>query len=134
MSAAMDTWQTLATQHLILSCMLSSITSSKLQYNREEKLILLSWLHHCNVDRLIALFQASHPNLHITPLEDPIGTWTIVPGSTDTTQTPLKPFTSNTGGTFWTSDSAWSLSPFGYSYPEIQDVYISKIRYLTINR
>ncbi|TVY48584.1 Polyphenol oxidase [Lachnellula occidentalis] len=78
------------------------------------------WLHHTNVDRLIALWQAANPTKFLTPLQDP-GTFTILPKSIDTVTTSLTPFTSNNIGTLHTSTSARYLSYFDYSYPEIED-------------
>ncbi|TVY55332.1 Polyphenol oxidase 1 [Lachnellula cervina] len=78
------------------------------------------WLHHTNVDRLSALWQAANPNKYVTPMTDP-GTFTIVPKSIDTVSTSLTPFTSNNIGTAHTSISARYLSYFDYSYPEIED-------------
>lgn len=79
-----------------------------------------SWLHHANVDRVFAMYQAINPSLYITPLADYYGTYTIVPGSIDTASTSLKPF-AITSSTFYTSDTCKSMSQFGYSYPEIMD-------------
>jgi tyrosinase len=83
--------------------------------------IMKSWLHHANVDRIIAIYQAMNPSSFLTPLEDYDGTFTIAPDSTDTLTTPLEPFSINTQGTFWTSAKSQNLSAFGYTYPEIQD-------------
>lgn len=79
------------------------------------------FLHHVNVDRLTALWQAMYPNSYLTPYVDKYGTYAIVPGSTDSLTTPLEPFSSNTQGTMYTSSTAQHMSTFGYSYPEIQD-------------
>ena len=83
----------------------------------------LSWLHHCNVDRIFALWQATHPNAYIPSqgVQDTYGTYTIAPGSTDYSSTGLTPFTSTAAGDFWNSESARNLSVWGYTYPEIND-------------
>ena len=62
-----------------------------------------------------------NPDSWVEPAQDTVGTFTIAPGSYDTAQTSLGPFTSTTHGQFYTSTSSRSLSAFGYSYPEIQD-------------
>jgi tyrosinase len=49
------------------------------------------------------------------------GTFTIPPGNQDTMNTLLEPFSPNGRGQFYTSSSAWKMSTFGYTYPEIQD-------------
>ncbi|PQE12584.1 hypothetical protein CJF30_00002479 [Rutstroemia sp. NJR-2017a BBW] len=79
-----------------------------------------SWLHHANVDRITALYQAMYPDRYISPMSDQYGTYTIIPNTIDTQFTSLKPFASSSL-TFHTSNSARSLSAFGYSYPEISD-------------
>ncbi|PQE08166.1 hypothetical protein CJF31_00008268 [Rutstroemia sp. NJR-2017a BVV2] len=78
------------------------------------------WLHHANVDRITALYQAMYPGKYISAMADAYGTYTIPPNTIDTQLSPLKPFAISST-TFHTSTSARSLSAFGYSYPEITD-------------
>src|SRR5450756_1550021 len=80
-----------------------------------------SWLHHANVDRIFALWQAVFPNQYLTPMSEGPGTFALAPGTLDTQYTPLEPFSSNGRGQFYTSASSWKTSTFGYTYPEIQD-------------
>jgi tyrosinase len=82
-----------------------------------------SWLHHVNVDRLTALYQAMHPDSYLTPFPDHYGSYTLPGGGdhNDTLSTPLEPFSTDTEGHFYTSSMVQSLKEFGYSYPEIQD-------------
>lgn len=82
-----------------------------------------SWLHHVNVDRLMALYQAVHPDTYLTPFPDQYGSYTLPGGgnNNDTLSTPLQPFSSDTQGHFYTSSMVQSLKSFGYSYPEIRD-------------
>jgi tyrosinase len=82
---------------------------------------LRSWLHHTNVDRLTAIYQAIHPGSYLTPSPENSGTFTIVPGPNSTLSTPLAPFSLDKQGDFYTSATSQSLSTFGYTYPEIQD-------------
>ncbi|KAF2133032.1 tyrosinase [Dothidotthia symphoricarpi CBS 119687] len=80
----------------------------------------LFWLHHANVDRLFALYQAQDPTRYLTPqnifdsgnvfLEDN----TVVDGTT-----PLLPFRRN-ATSFWTTNDARNTAIFGYAYPETQ--------------
>ncbi|KAM3066915.1 hypothetical protein ACMFMF_009966 [Clarireedia jacksonii] len=78
------------------------------------------WLHHANVDRITALYQAINPSNYITSMADAYGTYTIPPNTLDTQLSPLKPFAISST-TFHTSTSSRALSAFGYSYPEITD-------------
>ncbi|RDL42060.1 uncharacterized protein BP5553_02039 [Venustampulla echinocandica] len=78
------------------------------------------WLHHTNVDRLFAMWQAINPNSSMTPLSEP-GTYAILRNSIDTVDTPLPPFTYNTQGNTYTSASSSNTRTFGYTYPEVED-------------
>ncbi|TAQ87719.1 hypothetical protein B7494_g3943 [Chlorociboria aeruginascens] len=79
------------------------------------------WLHHANVDRQIALWQAIYWDTFLLPEVDQVGTFTVPVGTTDKVNSPLTPFYTADGTTPWTSASSRYLSAFGYSYPEIQD-------------
>ncbi len=80
----------------------------------------LFWLHHTNVDRLLAIWQAIYPNSWIEPSQTTVETATIKSGDTLDGNTPLKPFHKDTAGNFWTSTSARNIGSFGYTYPELQ--------------
>ncbi|KAL9031397.1 MAG: hypothetical protein Q9196_000581 [Gyalolechia fulgens] len=79
------------------------------------------WLHHANVDRLFALWQAVYPDSHVTPQVNTAGTFTNDPGTTEDIDTPLTPFHSDDSGQLWAPATAWSTRTFGYTYPEIVD-------------
>ncbi|PVF98760.1 Di-copper centre-containing protein [Serendipita vermifera] len=65
------------------------------------------WLHHCNVDRIYALWQALHPEIRKENAMNP----------TDA-NVPLKPFR-HPQGQFWTSAQSWDTRAFNYTYPEL---------------
>ncbi|KUI52948.1 Polyphenol oxidase 1 [Cytospora mali] len=76
-------------------------------------------LHHANLDRLIAVWQAIYPDskvFNITDFEDALYGTAAGDVSADT---PLKPFY-NQDGSFHTSNSVRNISTFGYTYPELQ--------------
>lgn len=78
------------------------------------------WLHHCNVDRLTAMYQASHPGIYLTPKARSPTFALHLPG-TDDLSTPLYPFR-HPNAIEWTSDdvkTADSIFKYGYSYPEV---------------
>ncbi|KAH8589738.1 hypothetical protein B0O99DRAFT_692298 [Bisporella sp. PMI_857] len=79
------------------------------------------WLHHTNVDRHVAMWQAIYPDTWIEPAISQGGTWTIYPNTVVDGNTPLTPFTTGDKTTPWTSNSARYTKSFGYSYPEVQD-------------
>lgn len=76
-------------------------------------------LHHANVDRLIALWQAVYHNSSIYTIADYepalYGTAAGLAGR----RTPLKPFYDGDGD-FHTSESVRDIAVFGYTYPELQ--------------
>lgn len=78
-------------------------------------------LHHCNVDRLVAMWQAIHydkPMFTITGTST--GQFGTPTGSNITADSPLKPFF-NQNLRLHTSNSVTNISVFGYTYPEIND-------------
>lgn len=78
------------------------------------------WLHHCNVDRLTAMYQATHPGVYLTVKERSPTFALHLPG-TDDLSTPLYPFR-HPNANEWTSDdvkTADSIFKYGYSYPEV---------------
>lgn len=79
------------------------------------------WLHHTNVDRLFALWEAVNPTSFLTPTVDSTGTFTIPIGTSDTVSSPLTPFTMGDGITPFTSTTSRFTKDFGYAYPEILD-------------
>lgn len=84
----------------------------------------LFYLHHANVDRYLAMWQAVYPDTFVDSVratrqstftldafaEDPVGA-----------DTPLHPFHRNTAGDFWTSNLVRDITKLGYTYPELMD-------------
>lgn len=78
-------------------------------------------LHHCNIDRLFAMWQAIYyDNKMFNSTSVTNGQYAIPQGATITRDSPLKPFRSDPL-TFFTSDTVTNISTFGYTYPEIED-------------
>lgn len=82
----------------------------------------LFWLHHCNVDRIFAMWQTLNPNNYGATQTAPHSTWTIAQGSSQGPNSPLTPFYKNTNGQFWTTNDVknWA-STFKYTYPEFSN-------------
>jgi len=87
----------------------------------------LFWLHHCQVDRLYALWQAIHPDADLNwEFGDRAETFRSfnwwVPGSGPNRRTeentPLVPF-HETETTYWDSNNCRDFKKFGYTYPEL---------------
>lgn len=76
------------------------------------------FLHHANVDRLLALWQNLHPNSWMTSASNGNGeTFTIAANSAVDGSTPLEPFRGPNGP--WTSDNVRDITVFRYTYPEL---------------
>ncbi|KAK2042757.1 Di-copper centre-containing protein [Colletotrichum somersetense] len=85
------------------------------------------WLHHCNVDRLLAIWQGIHSHdpdsvAWWTSLEVPEGNF-VEPGHlAETPRTPLVPFrkglTADSKPIWWTSNDCRSHLNLGYDYPQ----------------
>ncbi|KAI9882625.1 MAG: mitochondrial inner membrane protein required for protein import [Watsoniomyces obsoletus] len=78
------------------------------------------WLHHCQVDRLMSMYQATHPDqvLQSGPRSE---TFALGGEGPDDLSTPLYPFR-HADGREWTSDeikTADSTFKYGYAYPEV---------------
>ncbi|KAK0628971.1 hypothetical protein B0T17DRAFT_488166 [Bombardia bombarda] len=81
-----------------------------------------SMLHHCNVDRLVAMWQAIYyQNSMFTTTSTSSGEFGTPKGTVITADSPLKPFFRDKKGNFQTSNSVTSIKTFGYTYPEIND-------------
>jgi tyrosinase len=76
------------------------------------------WLHHTNVDRLFAIWQALYPNSYVVQE-------TSQSGVVQNVNTNLAPFHSNSNGAFHTSNTARNTASFGYTYPEVVDWNVS---------
>ncbi|CZR60853.1 related to monophenol monooxygenase precursor (tyrosinase precursor) [Phialocephala subalpina] len=79
------------------------------------------WLHHANVDRLYAIWQALNPNSFVVPTTEPFGTFALAQGTQEDETTPLEPFASSGDAPYYTSDTSRLPSVFGYTYPEMLD-------------
>ncbi|RAR06516.1 Di-copper centre-containing protein [Stemphylium lycopersici] len=100
-----------------------------LEYSAFEPLFML---HHANVDRLFALYQAAHPSHWMQP--SAIGTQGNVfleDRQIITADTELIPFRKSPGA-FWTTNDCRRTTVLGYAYPETQDwTYASDFAYQT---
>ncbi|KAF2466550.1 Di-copper centre-containing protein [Lindgomyces ingoldianus] len=76
------------------------------------------WLHHFNIDRLLAMYQVVSPNTYVSNgnINRPMAQWNA--GEAKNSNTPLKPFTKNTNGDYFTSNDVKNTRVLGYYYPE----------------
>ena len=77
------------------------------------------WLHHTNLDRLEALWQAMYPQSYVVPQVNRVGTYNRDQNTIENSTTPLYPF-HKSENSYHTSLDARSTSRFGYTYPEIR--------------
>jgi tyrosinase len=77
------------------------------------------FLHHCMVDRIMALWQTIHPDTWVPTSQALLNSYTTRRGQYIDATTPLTPFFSNSNGTFWTSDGVRDHTKFGYTYAEL---------------
>lgn len=85
----------------------------------------LFFLHHCNVDRIFALWQVFHPDAWIVPEVARVNSYTTSVGQLLDSTSALTPFYANAGGDFWTSDMLRDTAALGYTYGELASSGIS---------
>lgn len=80
------------------------------------------FLHHANVDRIFAIWQAIYPNSWINESQ-PIstGTYDVAPNTLEDANTGLSPFHKDNSGTFFNSNDVRHIKDLGYAYREIVD-------------
>ncbi|KAG8960488.1 hypothetical protein FRC00_000212, partial [Tulasnella sp. 408] len=82
------------------------------------------YLHHANVDRMFALWQAINPDVWVTEGGGALGTFTLPASTRQNTDTDLTPFW-NGVDTYWDStDSREYQTKLGYTYPEFEGLDI----------
>ncbi|KXX77605.1 Tyrosinase [Madurella mycetomatis] len=82
------------------------------------------WLHHTNVDRYFAMWQAIYyTSAMFNHTDDGFDAFGVAAGPV-TADTPLKPFLDG-AGEFWTSNRVSSTREFGYTYPGLNDWALS---------
>ncbi|KZV73216.1 tyrosinase [Peniophora sp. CONT] len=75
------------------------------------------WLHLANIDRLISLWEALHPDVLVSQGQSGAGSWTLPRDVQVDSSTELMPFR-ETDSTFWDSSQIMSTEKLGYSYPD----------------
>ncbi|GBB89956.1 hypothetical protein RclHR1_01680027 [Rhizophagus clarus] len=80
------------------------------------------FLHHCNVDRLVAIWQAIHPDVWIEDDGQTSGTFTDPPRKKIGAETDLTPFRKSETE-FWNSNDVRDIKKLGYTYPVLEKKY-----------
>ncbi|KAF1946664.1 Di-copper centre-containing protein [Clathrospora elynae] len=87
----------------------------------------LFWLHHCNIDRLLAMYQFVTPNTWVANgnIPRPMAQWNQ--GEPKNAYSPLKPFTKDASGNYFSSMDVKETRVLGYYYPETSDRTYSQV-------
>ncbi|KAI9804942.1 MAG: hypothetical protein M1833_006245 [Piccolia ochrophora] len=91
------------------------------------------WMHHCNVDRLTALYQALYPDVWIVPQRIPNITFVSPSGVVEGETTPLLPFrkaAGNEGDVFWNSKELADWTQVGFDVPGVSKLNPEQTRNL----
>ncbi|BCS28232.1 uncharacterized protein APUU_61280S [Aspergillus puulaauensis] len=81
------------------------------------------WLHHCNIDRLFAIWQELNPDNFFTDgYRGDFDQKVIGLPTTVTPTTPLRPFHKDEEGNYWTSQEVRDFRALGYNYPDLHPV------------
>lgn len=85
------------------------------------------WLHHTNIDRLLAMYQLIVPNSFTAngKIGRGMAQWNV--GEDKNSYTPLKPFTKNNRGDYFTSQDVRETRVLGYHYPETSERTYSQV-------
>ncbi|KAK1721332.1 uncharacterized protein BDZ83DRAFT_704785 [Colletotrichum acutatum] len=88
------------------------------------------WLHHSNIDRLFAIWQACNPSKYVTPQKSNFATIVRDARMDEDANTSLPPFAHTIDGDgnqiFWTSVEVKDTKSFGYIYPETRSVFATR--------
>ncbi|KAF2685861.1 Di-copper centre-containing protein [Lentithecium fluviatile CBS 122367] len=78
------------------------------------------WLHHTNIDRMLAMHQLLTPNTWVANgnINRNMAQWNA--GEPKNANSPLKPFTKNSNGDYFSSQDVRETRTLGYYYPETQ--------------
>eukprot|EP00798_Chlamydomonas_sp_ICE-L_P014955 gene14955-21011_t len=94
---------------------------------------MIFFLHHTNVDRLLALWQAFRPGQFVIPLESTSGSYMYDKGQPLDSTSPLYPFLHpDNSGRMYSSIDVVSTERLGYTYPELESTPSSHNLYRTM--
>lgn len=94
----------------------------------------LFFLHHCMIDRLLALWQALYPNSWVEPSVARVNSYTTSVGQILNSSSALTPFYASSNGTFWNSQMLRDPTVLGYTYPELQGISLSNATSVSAGR
>lgn len=77
------------------------------------------WLHHTNVDRIFAIYQAAYPNKWLQQTAEVGSSMWYTSGSVMDSSSGLQPFHESSEGELWTSDDMRDTEIFNYVYDDL---------------
>ncbi|OAP60301.1 hypothetical protein AYL99_05303 [Fonsecaea erecta] len=91
------------------------------------------WLHHCNVDRIFAIWQALHPKAWFPPPGKDARGRRLKPEN-EKDLLPFYKFICDLGPIYYDSDWARDIESFGYTYPDLDRVSDPKVIWSRVYR
>ncbi|KAK7186486.1 hypothetical protein PSPO01_07443 [Paraphaeosphaeria sporulosa] len=92
------------------------------------------WFHHCQMDRLMAIYQYRYPDTWVEAASQYKATYYYEANSIQHANSPLEPFHMNANGDMWTSNLVRNWTSFGYTYPELAENPLNTTLTTTINK
>lgn len=77
------------------------------------------WLHHANVDRIFAIYQAAYPDKWLIESAEVGSSMWYTSGTVKDSSSALEPFHQSSDGEFWVSDDLRDTSSFNYVYEDL---------------
>ncbi|KAL1586559.1 hypothetical protein WHR41_05229 [Cladosporium halotolerans] len=77
------------------------------------------WLHHTNVDRIFAIYQAAYPEKWLVETAEVGSTMWYSSGTVKDSTSELQPFHQTSDGEYWISDNLRDTKTFNYVYSDL---------------
>ncbi|KAI6838910.1 hypothetical protein KC343_g96 [Hortaea werneckii] len=85
------------------------------------------WLHHTNVDRILAIYQAAYPEEWVSQSLEAASSMWFTSGTVTDGNTSLQPFWSRAKSGFWTSNALRSTSALNYTFEGLGEENVTSV-------
>ena len=85
------------------------------------------WLHHTNVDRILAIYQAAYPDEWVSQSVEAASSMWYTSGTVTDGNTSLQPFRSRAKSGFWTSNALRSTRALNYTYEGLGEENVTSV-------
>lgn len=85
------------------------------------------WLHHTNVDRILAIYQAAHPDEWVSQSVEAASSMWYTSGTVTDGNTSLQPFRPRAKSGFWTSNALRSTRALNYTYEGLGEENVTSV-------